>query len=104
MSAEHNKQNVVQPSNGREALIHSTTCTGSEHILSSEISYTEINTDCMVPSTGNVQKGQIYKVDKRLPDVGMEGRLGRSLLCSNKNVLKLTVVMVVHICTYIKYN
>ena len=47
MSAEHNKQNVAQPSNGREVLMHSTTCTSSENVLSSEISYTEINTDCM---------------------------------------------------------
>lgn len=58
MYAEHNKQNVVQSSNGREVLMHSTTCTSSENILSSEISYTEINTYCMVPSTWNVQKRQ----------------------------------------------
>ena len=63
MSTEHSKRNVVQPSNGRQVLMHFSTCTNPENILSSEISYTEINTYCMDPSTWSVQQRQIYKVD-----------------------------------------
>ena len=45
----------------KEALIHATSCTNFENIMSSERSYPHIHSLCKIPFKHSVQNRQIYR-------------------------------------------